>query len=394
MTAQTKRAITVLLLGQFLVFVGIGLIIPVMPFIKQDLHLTATDMGIMTALFAAVQFIASPIVGRVSDKTGRRALIAAGLLLFAVSEFIFAMGENLTVLNIARAIGGLSAALAVPTTMALAADMTTQKQRARVIGWLSAALSGGLVLGPGIGGVLAEIDHKMPFWIAGIMGLVSFLAFMILMPKEKDLVIVDGKDEATLTAKTPKDFWTTALIMLLVMIFVSSFGLQGFESTFSIFVHEVGGFTLLDIAWLLIINGIVSSIFQIALFDMLVRWMGEIRVIRYSFLMAMAAVVWVLLAQTKWEIFVATLIIFTGFDLIRPAITTLLSRVSAGRQGLINGLNMSLTSVGNIVGPVVAGALLDIHTSYPYTIVAIILFIATLLTYGIRFKTRYQPEVG
>jgi DHA1 family multidrug resistance protein-like MFS transporter len=87
-------------------------------------------------------------------------LIVAGLFLYAVSEVIFALSNSLIWFNVSRVIGGLSAALFVPTSMALAADVTTPAQRARVIGWISAAFSGGLILGPGIGGVLANISYK------------------------------------------------------------------------------------------------------------------------------------------------------------------------------------------------------------------------------------------
>lgn len=153
MDRQTRRAILILVFSEFLVCLGISLVIPVMPFIKNELHLTATDMGIMNALFPLAQFVASPIIGRVSDKVGRKPVLTVGLVLYMVSEVLFALTNQLWVFNISRIVGGLSAAMVVPTAMALASDITTKRQRAKVIGWLSAAFSGGLILGPGIGGV-------------------------------------------------------------------------------------------------------------------------------------------------------------------------------------------------------------------------------------------------
>ncbi|MGY3743477.1 MFS transporter [Leuconostoc inhae] len=387
MTKIQQRALVLLVGSQLLIMLGIGLIIPVEPYIKEDMSLTATDMGIMAALFAAVQFIASPIIGRFSDKFARVPLIAAGLLLFAVSEglFAFGIGHSLLQLNIARALGGLAAALSMPSITALASNMTTSANRARVIGWLSASFSGGIILGPGIGGVLANIDHTLPFFGSAILGLVAFVIFIIFMPDEKKLRITQSATQ-THNDKLNGQFWSVALIMLLLMILVSSFGLAAFENMFSLYFHDVRGFNLTEIAWFLVVNGFLSLIIQVVFFEKMVRYIGELMVVRISFIAGFLAIIWILLSQSKWEVFVATLIAFVGFDVLRPAITTLLSHVNEERQGLINGLNMSLTSVGNIIGPVLGGVLLDIGSNLPYMFVAVILAIASVLTFTVRFK--------
>ena len=90
MDRQTRRAILILVFSEFLVCLGISLVIPVMPFIKNELHLTATDMGIMNALFALAQFVASPIIGRVSDKVGRKPVLTVGLVLYGLGSTICA----------------------------------------------------------------------------------------------------------------------------------------------------------------------------------------------------------------------------------------------------------------------------------------------------------------
>ncbi len=160
MSNRTKRTITILIFSEFLICLGMSLIFPVMPFIKNELHFTATDMGIMSSLYALMQFIASPLIGRLSDRIGRKPLLLGGLALFAVSEVLFALTNHLYMLDLSRIIGGLSAGVFVPTAQALAADVTDLKHRAKVIGWLSAAFSGGLILGPGLGGLLAQ--HGSP----------------------------------------------------------------------------------------------------------------------------------------------------------------------------------------------------------------------------------------
>jgi len=389
MDRQTRRAIFILVFSEFLVCLGISLVIPVMPFIKNDLHLTATDMGIMNALFALAQFVASPIIGRVSDKIGRKPVLAVGLLLYMVSEVLFALTNHLWVFNISRIIGGLSAAMVVPTAMALAADITTKRQRAKVIGWLSAAFSGGLILGPGIGGILAGISYKTPFWVAGSLGLLSAIVLVILLPADSEIdpnrEEVD-ESEATQPAHHPmtRAFWTLPIIILFTMILVSSFGLQGFESIYSIYVNEVFHFSLNNIALVLTLNGLISLFLQVALFDTFVQRWGEQRIIRVCFAAAALCTIWITQAHSKIAVMVATLVIFSAFDLLRPAITTLLTKASESNQGLINGLNMSLTSVGNIVGPIMSGMLLDLNYHYPYLVVAGFLIVSYLMAFLLR----------
>lgn len=395
MSTKKRRAIFILIFSEFLVCLGIGLVIPVMPFIKNELHLTATDMGIMSALFAFAQFVASLIVGRLSDRIGRKPVLAVGLFLFMFSEVLFALTNKLYMFNISRTVGGLSAAMVAPTAMAMAADITSRQQRARVIGWLSAAFSGGLILGPGLGGLLANIDYKAPFWSAALLGLLSMVALILLLPQEKELLASDVVPTSE-KAQAPSDikgFLTKSVVLLFIMILVSSFGLQGFESIYSIYVNEVFHFTLGNIALVLTLNGLISLFMQVALFDRLVNRFNETRLIRYCFFFSFVGTVWIILAHAKWAVVVATLLVFTAFDLLRPAITTLLTKASSANQGLINGLNMSLTSVGNVIGPIMSGALLDMNYHYPYLVVTAFLVASFLLTYEIKMNPRSKTIV-
>ncbi len=274
--------------------------------------------------------------------------------------------------------------------MAFAADITTKKYRARVIGWLSAAFSGGLILGPGLGGLLANIDYKLPFWVAGTLGIVSMVAMYFTLPKkleEQNAVEQEPVDDIEGVLQQDDKMMQilgSSGIILFVLIFISSFGLQGFESIYSLFVNQVYHFSLNNIALVLTLNGILSLFLQVAMFDWLVSKLSEKRLIRYCFLISLVGTIWILLAKTKVGVILATLLVFEAFDLIRPAITTMLTKISPRNQGFINGLNMSLTSVGNVVGPLISGALLDLHPSYPYMIVAVFLGISYILTFTIK----------
>jgi len=384
MSRQVKRAIGILIFSEFLIFLGHSMVIPVTPFLKNELHFTALDMGTMTALFAFAQFIASPIIGRISDRVGRKPILVAGLSLFMVSEFVFALTNRLAMFDLSRLIGGLSAAMVGPTAMAMAADITSKRDRAKVIGWLSAAFSGGLILGPGIGGLLAQISYKTPFWVAAALGLISTIFLFILLPSEQQLGVETSESGEDKQSGDWHDLLTRPVIILFILILTSAFGLAGFESVYSLYVNEVFNFTLANIALVLVLNGVGSLILQVIFFDRLVQMLGERRLIRYCVALTFAGTIWNLVAHTKIEVILATLVVFCAIDILRPAITTLLTKASDRNQGLINGLNMSLTSVGNIIGPLMSGALLDINHQYPYMVVAGFMAVSYLITFGLK----------
>ena len=393
MSKEVKRIIAVVIFCEFLICLGMSLIFPVMPFIKNEYHFSAFDMGVMSSLFAFVQFIASPIVGRISDKTGRKPMLVWGLLVFSIAEFVFALSQRLWLFDLSRAVDGLSAAMFVPTSMALAADLTSVKDRAKVIGWLSAAFSGGLILGPGLGGILANISYKFPFWVAGILGIISTVVAVILLPKDSDERFkssTKNPEDALLEGgwAQVKSLLTPVMTILFLMIFIMAFGLAGFESIYSLYVNEVHHFNLQSIALVLTLNGIISLILQVFLFDRMVQWWGEVRVIRYCFFASAIGTAFVIYDHSHWQLIVATLVVFEAFDMLRPTITTLLTKMSKNNQGLLNGVNMSLTSVGNIIGPLISGALLDINYQYPYWIVIVFLAISFIITVGLEHLNR------
>ncbi|KRM91252.1 MFS transporter [Fructilactobacillus florum] len=387
MNHATKKAIAIIIIANFIICLGWSLVIPIGPFIKTQYHLTAADMGIMTSLFAFSQFIFSPIVGRLSDRIGRAPILTIGLLLYTISEFLFAAAGTLWLFDISRLIGGIAAAMVGTTSMALAADLSSERDRARVIGWLSASFSGGLILGPGLGGVLANVSYKTPFWVAGTAGIIAAIVFVFGMPSHlKHHSRGAVADPSIIRKGRLNTILTKPLVALFLMILIASFGLAGFESIYTIYVNQVFKFTLNEIALVMILNGIFSLILQVILFDRLVRWFTEIGLTRLCFLISTAGIVWILLTQQPVSVIVATLFIFCAFDILRPAITTLLTRFGQNQQGLINGINVSLTSIGNIIGPIFAGSLMDINPHIPYTIVAIILFISALMTWLVQHE--------
>jgi DHA1 family multidrug resistance protein-like MFS transporter len=158
-----------------------------------------------------------------------------------------------------------------------------------------------------------------------------------------------------------------------MVILISQFGLSAFESLFSLFTNHKFGFTPKDIAIMITGGGIVGAIAQVALFDRLTKWMGEIRLIRYSLILSTILVFFMTIVNSYFMILLVTITVFLGFDLMRPAVTTYLSKIAGNEQGFVGGMNSMFTSFGNVIGPIIGGILFDIDLNYPFYFATVLL---------------------
>ncbi|MBY4604500.1 MULTISPECIES: multidrug efflux MFS transporter Bmr [Bacillus] len=369
--------LTILLTNLFIAFLGIGLVIPVTPTIMNELHLSGTAVGYMVACFAVTQLIISPIGGRWVDRFGRKIMIVIGLLFFSISEFLFGIGKTVEMLFISRMLGGISAAFIMPGVTAFIADITTIKTRPKALGYMSAAISTGFIIGPGIGGFLAEIYSRLPFFFAAAFALLAAILSMFTLREPER----NPENQDITGQKTGfKRIFAPMYFIAFLIILISSFGLASFESLFALFVDHKFGFTASDIAILITGGAIVGAITQVVLFDRFTRWFGEIHLIRYSLILSTSLVFLMTIVNSYVSILLVTVTVFVGFDLMRPAVTTYLSKIAGNEQGFAGGMNSMFTSIGNVFGPIIGGMLFDIDVNYPFYFATVALAIGIALT--------------
>lgn len=372
--------LTLLLSNIFFVFLGIGLVIPVLPTIMNELSISGTVVGYLTAAFALAQLIFSPFAGKAVDKYGRKRMIIIGLFIFSFSEFLFGLGKTIEVLFASRILGGISAAFIMPAVTAFIADITTPKTRPKALGYMSAMISTGFIIGPGIGGFLAEIGTRVPFFSAAACGLiVAFISILSLHePKSKTDDMADMTEE--LGKSGLKKVFMPMFFIAFIVILISTFGLAAFDSFFSLYTDHKHGFAPSDIAIAITGGAIIGAIFQVVLFDWLTRWMGEINIIRWSLVISAVLVYAMTLANSYWQVMAVTFTVFIGFDLIRPAVTNYLSKIAGNEQGFVGGMNSFFTSLANVFGPVIGGILYDVDINYPFIFSSAVIVVCLLFT--------------
>ncbi len=363
----------------FLVFLGISLVIPVMPSIMNELNISGAGLGYLTAAFAFTQLIFSPFTGRAADKFGRKIIIVIGLFIFGFSELLFGFGKTIEVLFISRMLGGLAGAFIMPAVTAFIVDLTTDKNRARSLGYMTAAINFGFIIGPGIGGVLAEISTRLPFFVAAALGLIGGILSIFMLTEPKKVTEV-AADKTEVTTSNFKRLFTPIFFIAFLVIFIASFGLASFESFFSLYFDRKLGFTPSDIAIAITGGAMIGAFAQIVLFEPLTRRIGELNIIRAAIIYTAVLVFVITFLDSYWSVMAVAFIIFIGFDLVRPAVTTFLSHIAGNNQGFAGGMNSFFTSLANVIGPVLAGILFDINMDFPYYFSVVILLIGFIIT--------------
>lgn len=371
----------ILLVSMFISQVGVGMIIPILPKFMQDFGVSSAVFGYLVSAMGLTQFLFSPFAGQLADQYGRKMIIVLGIGMLSLSQYIFGFANELWMLYASRLIGGMGIAFTTPAITAYVVDITTEDNRGKGLGWIGAAMSFGVVIGPGIGGFLAEYGLRLPFYVASAASALAMIAAFLLLPetlcKEKQLLARNSPQkkenifsQVVLSFKAPYRF-------LLVLIFILTFGLVSVEVIFGLYVDVKYGFTPKDIAILLTVGVLMGVLVQALLIDWLLRSFGEKIVIKMSLFFSAVSLLLMLLPGSFWYVLLVTTLFITFTSILRPAINTLLSRMAGEEQGFVAGLNNAYTSLGIIIGPSIAGILFAIHINLPY-IFGVILILVSL----------------
>jgi MFS transporter, DHA1 family, tetracycline resistance protein len=359
----------------FIDLLGFGIIIPLLPFYAESFGASALTIGLLGTSFSLMQFLFSPIWGRWSDRIGRKPIIMLGLMGSCVSYLVLALSTSLTLLFVARIIGGIAGAN-IPAAQAYIADVTTPENRAKGMGMIGAAFGLGFIFGPAIGGVLSRVSPETPMWFASALCLANFIAAWFLLPESR-AVDSTSKTLGRLDAFRHAMRRPT-LLLLLSLYFIVTLAFSGFETTFALFSEAKFGFTTSTIGFVFAFIGVVLATVQGVLVGRVVKVVGERRLIPMAIL---AIAIGIGLIPFVWSIptllgALAVLAVGMGFN--NPSLTSMVSKLAdPDDQGGILGLASSIASLGRVVGPAWGGYLYDAHgTTTPYVSAAALMMVA------------------
>ncbi|MEH7386196.1 MFS transporter [Bacillus sp. JJ1521] len=397
MTKDQRKKMIILMINMFIAIGSFGIIIPILPAYLESINEGGKAAGLMIAIFAGAQFIFSPIAGKWTDQYGRRKMIIYGLIGLTLSMFIFYFVDSIWLLYASRVVGGIGAALLIPAIFAYVADITTMEQRAKGNSYISAAMSLGIVVGPGIGGFLADYGIKFPFLISALVSLVSVIFSMAVLKESQQKV--EGfmpVDDETMGKKLVRSVKMPFFIPLVITL-VMSFGLMAFESVIGLFVDNQYNATPQEIALMVTSTGLVSVIVQLFVVDRMVTRYGEGKILNIFISVAALGFLLSLFANSFEMFFGISLLIFLATSILRPVLNTLISKLAGNEQGFAMGMNNAYMSIGNILGPTLAGLLYDVQIIYPFMLGLLLLMVTLLITIlwqkNAKTKTRVKAVV-
>ena len=358
---QTKTALPILFIVIFLVMVGFGIIIPVLPFYAEEMGANSTELGFLMSVYSLMQFIFAPIWGQVSDRIGRKPVMMIGIAGLALSFFIQAMSTELWMLFAARIIGGILSSANMPTAMAYVADITTEENRGKGMGMVGAATGLGFVFGPAIGGIFSKINLNMPFYLASASSLITVFLVLILLKESKQ------RNDSQQTRRTSiwKSFHAANSILFFVQLFIS-LSLAGLEATFAYFANKKAGLDSTQLGYIFMIMGLGSAFVQGGLVGKLTKRFGENAVIFGGMIVSAIGFGLILLVHSFMTAAIFLTIFGLGNGVIRPSVSSLLTKLSDSNHGSSTGLLSSFDSLGRIIGPTLGGWLYLQWASLPY----------------------------
>jgi MFS transporter, DHA1 family, multidrug resistance protein len=367
----------ILMANVFVSMLGVGLVNPILPKFITEFGASGKDMGYLVAAMGLTQFLFSPLGGELSDKYGRKKISIIGLAILALSQLIFSVGDELWMLYFSRLIGGIGIGFLIPANLAYVSDVTTEAERGRGMGLLSAAITLGFVISPGVGGYLAEYGIRVPFYVstvvAGVATLISFLFLPEPLSKEQQLAARNITKERKSMIHQFKKSFKSSYIILLVLVFTMTFGLANFETVFGLYVDQKYHYTPQDISIVMTVGALVGVLIQSFFLDRLILLFGEKKLINLCFVFSAMTLILILFSGAFWYMLLINILFISFTSILRPAISTLISKKAGNEQGFASGMNNAYSSLGNIIGPSLAGVLFDVSYSIPFLFGAFIL---------------------
>ena len=383
---ETKKTLPILFAVMFLVMVGFGIIIPVLPFYAEGIGASPTQLGLLMAIYSFMQLLFAPVWGRISDRIGRKPVIMIGILGLSLSFFLTAWSTELWMLFAARIIGGILSSANMPTVMAYVADITSLEDRGKGMGIIGAATGLGFIFGPAIGGVFSEQSLHIPFYLAGASSLITFI-FVLLVLKES---LTPEEREAALTRKRPSLLEAlkgpTSLLFIL-QLFIS-LSLSGLEATYAYFAAAKAGLEAVQLGYIFMIMGLAQAFVQGGMVGKLTKKYGEGVVIQLGIILSAIGFGLILFTESFATAAIYLTVFGIGNGLIRPGVSSLLTKTSTAGHGSATGLLSSFDSLGRIIGPPLGGLLFSITIGFPY-LSGIVLSVIALVIYQI-YKARQK----
>lgn len=355
------RRVAFILATLLLDALGVGLVMPVLPRLVEQVAGIGPEaagglFGSLGAAYAMALFLCAPMLGRLSDRFGRRPVLLLAIAGSMINYLVMAEASTLWLLFLARIVGGVCGAGAAPAA-AYIADIAPPDRRAALFGLTGAVFALGLVLGPALGGLLGNADPRLPFLVAAALSAANLLYGWLVLPEslalgERRALRLDAANP--LAALLPRGF-SPAVRLILAGCFLYIVGVTAMQTIWVLFTQTQFGWQPGDIGLSLCVLGCVWGAAQIGLTPLVIRRLGEAATLRLGLLATITVYLLYGFVEQGWQIYAVTLAGALAFT-TEPVTQAILSREAGpGRQGELQGIVAGIVSLASIFGPLLGG---------------------------------------
>jgi len=383
-----------ILFGTVLVdMIGFGIVLPLLPYYAESFGASPFEVTLLVASFSAMQFIAVPIWGRVSDRLGRRPFIVAGLFASAVSYLIFGLAQSLAMLFISRIAAG-AAGGTISVAQAYVADTTGPRDRAHGMGMLGAASGLGILIGPAIGGYFSQFGYSVPGYIAAVLCAVNGIAAVFLLPESLKRSAQQtgvgsgerasrgpGRPQAATLHDWARSLASFPFALLFGVYFLSIMSFTAMTSVLALFAERAHEMDALDMGIVFATAGGTTVVVRGMIVGWLARRFGERRIVQAGTLVLSASLLAIPLLPDRGLLFAAVPFWALATGLTFPSLASLVSQqTDTESQGAMLGGQQVIGGIARVLGPVWAGALFElIGIRSPFLVGAALVAVAALL---------------
>lgn len=388
-----KPSVGIIFLTVFIDLIGFGIILPLLPIYATNFNASSWEVAALQSMYSLMQFIFAPLLGRFSDRVGRRPVLLMSTAGAAISYAVFAYGSGLEghsallLLFISRAFAGLCGAN-IGVAQAYIADITVPAERSKKMGLIGMAFGLGFVFGPFIGGKAREYFGPVgPGWAAAILCAANFILALLILPESRK------PNSGQVAARPHLDQWVHTMTrptigLLIGIFFLATFCFACFEVTLGVLVLKTLSLSTKSVegintaANLFMFAGIVGAVFQGGATGRLVKMLGEPRLIAVSLFCVALSLGLMPFATGKGQIYLFVALLAIGSSMTRPPVFGMISNLtSASEQGVTIGVAQSAGSLARIFGPLFAYPLFAYITALPYLICAVVSLLTGLLAW-------------
>jgi multidrug resistance protein len=389
---RQRSPLFVLFLTVFIDLVGFGIIIPILPLYAEHFHATPIAIGWLTGVYSGMQIIFTPILGKLSDRFGRRPVLMVSIAGTAVGFALMGLANALPLLFVARILAGITGGnISIP--QAYIADVTAPEQRSRAMGLIGAAFGLGFTFGPLIGGVMSRISYSAPFFFAAGLAVANALLVYFILPESLSHEHRAKPHEDAPVAEVFRHGrgWMFAIVVATYFFLIAGFAIM--TTLFALFTEKRFGYDARANGYLFGFIGIVTVIVQGGLIGRLVKIFGEVTLARVGLLLTAASLALLPVSSNLTILLVACAGLSFGSGFASPPLSGLASQmIDRSWQGRALGVMQSAGSAGRLLGPLLGGWLLMLdlkkpiadYGRTPFFVGALLCFIAAVLAFCLK----------